>query len=215
MTGTMASGASVQLVTANHTFLLTALQSAAIWAIVTLDSQVVTSARCARICQSDQRERGSARALSLVGCGPPALGQTTCEATWQCCFALAPLAVTLSVSVVTPGRLAQPVPPSSVRLVAANHVSRTFVAAGHALGVTLARAPVRRTSLSVAVSSSSWHVRTRSVRGPCGSDCRWATHRFRKTCRRTWMSVVQGTRPRWIRAICGSWPSQKDCGGQP
>ena len=41
------------------------------------------------------------------------------------------------VSVVTPGRLAQPVPPSSVRLVAANHVSRTFVAAGHALGVTL------------------------------------------------------------------------------
>ena len=150
----------------------------------------------ARICPSDQRERGSARALSLVGCGPPALGQTACEATWQCCFALAPLAVTLSVSVVTLGRLAQPVPPSSVQLVAANHVSRTFVAAGHALGLTLACAPVRRTSLSVAVSSSSWHVRTRSVRGPCGSDCRWATHRFRKTCRRTWMSVVQGTRPR-------------------
>ena len=91
---------------------------------------------------------------------------------------------------------ANDMPPASIQLVAANHVSRTFVAAGHALGVTLARAPVRRTSLSVAVSSSSWHVRTRSVRGPCGSDCRWATHRFRKTCRRTWMSVVQGTRPR-------------------
>ena len=70
----------MQLVTANHAFLLTALQSAAIWAIVTL-------------------------------------GQTARETTWQHCFALAPLAVTLSVSVVTPGRLAQPVPPSSVHLV--------------------------------------------------------------------------------------------------
>ena len=107
----------MQLVTANHAFLLTALQSAAIWAIVTLDSQVVTSARRARICPSDQRERGSARALSLVGCGPPALGQTAREATWQHCFALAPLAATLPVSVVTLDRLAQPVPPSSVYLV--------------------------------------------------------------------------------------------------
>ena len=47
----------MQLVTANHAFLLAALQSAAIWAIVTLDSQVVTSAPCRGICPSDQRER--------------------------------------------------------------------------------------------------------------------------------------------------------------
>ena len=35
--------------------------------------------------------------------------------------------------------LAQPVPPSSVQLVTANHVSQTCVAAGHTLGLTLAR----------------------------------------------------------------------------
>ena len=38
-----------------------------------LESQVVTSTRHARICPSDQRECGSARALFLVGCGPCAL----------------------------------------------------------------------------------------------------------------------------------------------
>ena len=60
-------------------------------------------------------------------------------------------------------------------------------------------APVRRSSLSVEVSSSNLHVRTRSVRVPCGGDCRWATHRFREASRRTWMSVVQRRRPPCIR----------------
>ena len=57
------------------------------------------------------------------------------------------------------------------------------------------RALVRRTSMSVAALSSNSHSRTRAVRGACGSDCRLAAHAFRKASRRTWMSVVQQTRP--------------------